>query len=66
MGRVVPSVITKLPAWFEITKFLALIQPSSAIAERFFSVVKSQTSEQQNAEYRDTFAGRSMALFNEI
>lgn len=54
----------KVPAWFEIAQILVLIQPSSAIAERFYSVVKSQTSEQQNAEYSDTFAGRTMALFN--
>ncbi len=58
------EVREKLPSWFAIAKILVLIQPSSAIAERFYSIVKSSTSEQQNAEYADTFKGRCMALFN--
>lgn len=53
-----------LPAWFDIACKLVLIMPSSATVERFFSIVKAQTSAQQNAEYADTFAGRCKALFN--
>lgn len=54
-----------LPKFFEIASLLVLIQPSSAIVERFYSILKGETSEQQNAEYADTFAGRAKALFNE-
>lgn len=53
-----------LPAWFEVACKLVLIMPSSAVVERFFSVIKSQTSEQQGSEYEATFVGRCKALFN--
>lgn len=55
---------TRLKNFFEIACILVLIVPSSAVVERFFSIVKAQTTPQQNAEYADTFGGRSMALFN--
>lgn len=55
---------TRLKNFFEIARILVLIVPSSAVVERFFSIVKAQTTPQQNAEYADTFGGRAMALFN--
>lgn len=54
----------QLPAWFGVARILCLIQPSSAVMERFFSTIKSQTSAQQNAEYEDTLQGRARAIFN--
>ncbi len=54
----------QLPAWFGVARVLCLIQPSSAVMERFFSTIKSQTSAQQNAEYEDTLQGRARAIFN--
>ena len=56
---------TRLKNFFEIARILVLIVPSSAVVERFFSIVKAQTTPQQNAEYADTFGGRAMALFNQ-
>jgi hypothetical protein len=54
----------RLPGWFGVVRVLCLIQPSSAVMERFFSTIKSQTSAQQNAEYEDTLQGRARAIFN--
>lgn len=53
-----------LPTWFSVAKVLVLIQLASATIERFFSLVKGNTSEQQNAEYADTFQARCMAMYN--
>ena len=54
----------RLKSFFALAQILVLIVPSSAAVERFFSIVKAQTSPQQNAEYADTFTGRCMALYN--
>jgi hypothetical protein len=34
----------QLPAWFSVARILYLILPASAVMERFFSVLKLQTS----------------------
>jgi hypothetical protein len=39
---------------FPSGQILVLIQPSSAVIERFFSVVKANTSEKQGSEIDDT------------
>jgi hypothetical protein len=54
----------RLPTWSGVARVLCLIQPSSAVMERFFSTIKSQTSAQQNAEYEETLQGRAKAIFN--
>jgi hypothetical protein len=50
--------------FFSVVKILVLIQPSSAVVERVFSVIKGGTSKQQNREYPETFEGRVLALCN--
>lgn len=58
------SIQLRVPAFFSVFKILVLIQPSSAVVERFFSVIKGGTSKQQNREYPETFEGRVLALCN--
>lgn len=41
------------------------MQPSSAVLERFFSVIIGNSTAKQNREAVDTLQGRSMALYNE-
>jgi hypothetical protein len=54
----------KVPTWFSVACLLVLLQPTSAVIERFFSLVKANTSGQQGAVAEDTFAIRCMCLFN--
>ncbi len=53
-----------LTSFFEIACVLILMQPSSASVERFFSLLKANSSGQQNRESRQTLALRSMCLYN--
>ena len=53
-----------VPTWFAIARFLVLMQPTSAAIERFYSLVKANTSDRQGSEAEETFAVRAMALFN--
>jgi hypothetical protein len=53
-----------LTSFFEIACVLILMQPSSASVERFFSLLKANSSRQQNRESRQTLALRSMCLYN--
>jgi hypothetical protein len=55
----------KVPHWYEVASILVLMQPSSASIERFFSLVKANTSAVQSSESADTFAMRCMCLYNE-
>lgn len=59
------AIRTEVPGWFEVAKVLILLQPSSACIERFFSVVKANSSDQQALEHFQTLAYRSMAIYNE-
>lgn len=58
------SIRANVPAWFKVASVLVLIQPSSCGIERFFSLVKANTSEEQNGEHGRTLAVRSMLLYN--
>ncbi len=53
-----------VPNWFAVAKILVLMQPTSAAIERFYSIVKANTSSRQVAESEETFAVRSMVLYN--
>jgi hypothetical protein len=55
----------KVPPWYAVAAILVLMQPSSAVIERFFSLVKANSSGQQSGESADTFAMRCMCLYNE-
>lgn len=58
------SIQANVPAWYKVASVLVLIQPSSCGIERFFSLVKANTSEEQNSEHGRTLAVRSMLLYN--
>lgn len=53
-----------VPTWFLVAKVLVLMQPTSAAVERFYSIVKANTSARQVAEAEETFACRTMVLYN--
>lgn len=59
------SLSAIVPAWFSVAQILVLLQPTSAAIERFFSLVKANTSPLQHHENPATFAARCMCLFNE-
>jgi hypothetical protein len=59
------SIKNSLPSWYTIAKVLVLLQPSSASIERFFALLKANSSAQQNNESREILAARSMALYNQ-
>ena len=54
----------ELQGWWALCKIAVLHQPSSAVIERFFSVLKGNTSRRQSSEHEDTLEGRSLALYN--
>lgn len=58
------SLKVKLPHWYGIAKILVLLQPSSAMVERFFSLLKAYTSPLQNSESHATRAARGMLIYN--
>lgn len=60
------SLSATVPAWFSIAKILVLLQPTSAAIERFFSLVKANTSPLQNNETADNFTARCMYLYNHV
>jgi hypothetical protein len=55
------SLRTQVPHFWSIASILVLMQPSSAFIERFFSVLKGNTSALQSSEAPETIQGRSMA-----
>ena len=55
----------KLPSFYRVAKVLVLMQPSSALIERFYSLVKAYTDARQGNEDIETFEGRCMVLYNE-
>lgn len=58
------SISAVVPAWFSIAQILVLLQPTSAAIERFFSLVKANTSPLQNKESTATFVARCMTIYN--
>ncbi len=58
------GIRSEVPTWFGVARFLVLMQPTSAAIERFYSLVKANTSSRQTAEAEETFAVRTMILFN--
>ncbi len=58
------SLSAAVPAWFSVARVLVLLQPTSAAIERFFSLVKANTSPLQNKEHDTTFETRCMYLYN--
>lgn len=59
------SISVAVPAWFSIAKILVLLQPTSAAIERFFSLVKANTSALQHNEGKEVFTARCMSLYND-
>jgi len=53
-----------LPIWFKFAKDVRLHQASSASVERFFSVIKGDTSPQQIREDPETIEARCIAKYN--
>lgn len=53
-----------LPNHYKVVRILVLIQPSSALVERLFSLIKANTVGQQNNESAVTLQTRAMCLFN--
>lgn len=58
------SIRAGVPAWFSVAEILVLLQPTSGAIERFFSLVKANTSTLQNNEAPEVFAARCMCLYN--
>lgn len=58
------SIRAGVPAWFSVAEVLVLLQPTSGAIERFFSLVKANTSALQNREAPEVFATRCMCLYN--
>jgi hypothetical protein len=55
-----------LPKWFEMFKFVALLQPSSAAAERSFALLRRNFNGQQQSTLEDYKAGSMTIRFNTI
>jgi hypothetical protein len=55
----------KLPYFYRVAKVLVLMQPSSALIERFFSLVKAYTDATQSNEDIANFETRCMVIYNE-
>ena len=53
-----------LPDWFECLKFIALVQPSSAAAERVFALLRAKFSSYQESTLEDYKACSVMMEFN--
>jgi hypothetical protein len=58
------SIRAGVSAWFSVAEILVLLQPTSGAIERFFSLVKANTSALQNNEAPEAFAARCMCLYN--
>ena len=54
----------KLPAWYDVAKDAALIQPSSAFMERVFSILRACMDERQEACYIDRIAASALLKYN--
>ena len=54
----------RLPRWATTVKQVLLIQPSSAAAERVFSILKASFNEQQDCALVDYIQASEMAQYN--
>ena len=54
----------RLPRWATAVKQVLLIQPSSAAAERVFSILKASFNEQQDCALVDYIQASVMAQYN--
>ena len=54
----------RLPRWATTVRQVLLIQPSSAAAERVFSILKASFNEQQDCALVDFFQASVMAQYN--
>ena len=54
----------RLPLWATAVKQVLLIQPSSAAAERVFSILKASFNEQQDCALADYIQASVMAQYN--
>ena len=54
----------RLPRWVTVVKQVLLIQPSSAAAERVFSILKASFNEQQDCALVDYIQASVMAQYN--
>jgi hypothetical protein len=55
---------TSLPTWSDTAKKILLIQPSSAAAERVFSLLRNTFNEQQNSCLEDYLETSLMLQYN--
>ena len=53
-----------MPAWYNVAKDVALIQPSSAFMERVFSILCSYMDERQEQCYSDRIAASALLKYN--
>ena len=54
----------KLPAWYNVAKDVALIQPSSAFMERVFSVLRACLDSRQENCLLDRIAASALLKYN--
>ena len=54
----------KLPAWYDVAKVAALIQPSSAFMERMFSILRACMDERKKSCYSDRIAASALLKYN--
>ena len=52
-----------MPAWYNVAKDVALIQPSSAFMERVFSILRSCMDERQEQCYSDRIAASALLKY---
>ena len=54
-----------MPAWYDVAKDVALIQPSSAFMERVFSILRACMNERQEQQcYSDRIAALTLLKYN--
>ena len=53
-----------MPAWYNVAKDVALIQPSSAFMERVFSILRACMDERQEQCYSDRIAASALLKYN--
>ena len=54
----------KFPAWYNVAKYVALIQPSSAFMERVFSILRVCIDERQEGCYSNRIAASTLLKYN--
>ena len=57
---------TTLPAWYSVVEKLWLVQPSSAMMERVFSVLNNVFGKQQTSALNDLVETTVMVRFNDM